>query len=78
MGSQQTKGRKGNKGYNNRIKQNLKYKGQKTTNQRWENLKHAITTAVKDTLGKLKKQPRKPWIIEKIHNPNRTKQETQT
>ena len=52
--------------YNNRIKQNLNYTVTETTdtNQQWENLKHA-TTAAKATLGKLKQQPRKPWISEK-------------
>jgi len=32
------------------------------TNQQWENLKHAITMAGKEILGKLKQQPRKLWI----------------
>jgi hypothetical protein len=42
--------------YNNRIKQNLNYTETETTdrNQQWENLKHAITTAAKETLVKLK------------------------
>ena len=35
------------------------------TNKQWEKLKYAITTAVKETLGKLKQQPRKRWISEK-------------
>jgi len=54
--------------YKNRIKQNFNYKATETTdrNQQWDNLKHAITTAAKETLGKLKQQPRKLWISEKI------------
>jgi len=39
------------------------------TNQQWENVKYAITTAAKETLGKLKQQPRKPWISEKTITP---------
>lgn len=64
MGSQQIKGRRGNKKYNNRIKQNLNYTEAETTdtNQQWENLKHAITRAAKETLRKLKQKTRKPWI----------------
>ena len=30
------------------------------TNQQWENIKYAITTAAKETLRKLQQQPRKP------------------
>jgi hypothetical protein len=57
--------------YNNRIKQNLNYAETETTdtNKQWENLKHAITTAAKETLGRLKQQPRKPWISEKNITP---------
>ena len=51
--------------YNNRIKQNLNYTETTDTNQQWANLKYAITTAAKETLGKLQQQPRKPWISEK-------------
>jgi hypothetical protein len=53
--------------YNNRIKQNLKYRETETTdtNQQWENFKHAITRAAKETLGILKQQPRKRRISEK-------------
>ena len=51
--------------YNNRIKQNLSYTETTDTNQQWANLKYAITTAAKETLGKLQQQPRKPWISEK-------------
>jgi hypothetical protein len=53
--------------YNNRINQNLNYTGTETTdtNDQWETLKHAITTAAKETLEKLKQQPRKPWISKK-------------
>jgi hypothetical protein len=42
--------------YNNRIKQNLNYTATEATdtNQQWENLKHAKTTAAIETLGKLK------------------------
>ena len=50
---------------NNRIKQNLKYTETTDTNQQWENIKYAITTAAKETLRKLQQQPRKPWISEK-------------
>jgi hypothetical protein len=52
----------------NRIKQNLNYTETEEitdTNQQWENLKHAITTAAKETLRKLKQQQKKPWISEK-------------
>jgi len=35
------------------------------TNQQWKNLKHAITMAGKETLGKLKQQPTKLWISKK-------------
>jgi hypothetical protein len=38
------------------------------TNQQWENLKRAITTAAKKTLVNLKQQPRKPWMSEKNIN----------
>jgi hypothetical protein len=38
------------------------------TNQQWVNIKQAITTASKETLGKLKQQPRKPRISEKTVN----------
>ena len=57
--------------YNNRIKQNLNYTQTETTDtyQQWENLKHAITTAAKETVGKLKQQPRRPWISEKTITP---------
>jgi len=48
------------------------------TNKQWENFKHAITTAAKETLGILKQQPRKRWISDKKHNTNRTKKEIQT
>jgi hypothetical protein len=53
--------------YNNRIEQNLNYTETKTTNtnQQWENVKHAITTAAKETLGKLKQQTRKAEICKK-------------
>ncbi len=50
--------------YNNRIKQNLNCTETTDTNQQWENLKYAITTAAKDTLRKLQQLPRKPWISE--------------
>ena len=46
--------------YNNRIKQNLNYTETIDTNQQWENIKYAITTAAKETLGKLQQLPRKP------------------
>ena len=66
--------------YNNGVKQNMNYTAIETTdtNQQWDNLKHVIITAAKDMLGNIKQQPRKPWISEKNHNPNRTKKETQT
>jgi hypothetical protein len=53
--------------YNNRKMQNLNYTETETTNtnQQWENVKHAITTAAKEALGKLKEQPRKAEICEK-------------
>ena len=34
------------------------------TNQRWENLKRAVTTATKRTVGNLEQQPRKPCVSE--------------
>ena len=51
--------------YNNRTKRNLNYSETTDTNQKWENLKHTMKTAAKDTLGELKQQPIKPWISEK-------------
>ena len=53
--------------YNNRINQNLNYTETETThtNQQWKKLKHAITTAAKETLGILKQHPRKQEINEK-------------
>jgi len=41
--------------YNNRVKQNFNYTVTETTdtNQHWENLKRAVTTATKWTLGNL-------------------------
>jgi len=48
------------------------------TNQQWENLKHAIKTVAKESLGKLKQQPRKWWISERNHNHNGTTEEAQT
>jgi len=51
----------------NRIGQNLNYTTTEAThtNQQWENLKCAITTAAVENLGKLKQQTRIPWISEK-------------
>ena len=39
--------------YNNMVKQNLNYRETETrdTNQQWEKLKHAKTTAAKETLA---------------------------
>jgi hypothetical protein len=52
--------------YNNRIQQNLNYTETETTdtNQQWEILKLLVPKAAKQTLGKLKQRPRKPWISE--------------
>ena len=45
----------------------MNYTETKTTdkNQQLKNLKHAITTAPKETLEKLQQQPRKPCISER-------------
>ena len=43
----------------------MNYSETTDTNQKWENLKHTMKTATKDTLGELKKQPIKPWLSEK-------------
>jgi hypothetical protein len=64
--------------YNKRVKQNLNYTETETTdtNQQWEDLKRAVTTAARKTLGNLKQQPRKAWISEKTTTFIEQKKET--
>jgi len=67
------------KNYNNRIKQNLNYRETKKNHKSiMGELKTCNNNSCKKDIREIKTTTRKQWIINKKHNPNRTKQETQT